>query len=121
MTARHIVDLTDSDREQLIALTSSGSAKARRIRRARILLLADAGAPSSQIEVATGASSSTVYRVRRRFVEGGLEHAINEGRRPGGTRKLSPTDEATLVAVACSKPPEGRARWTLRLLGDRLV
>jgi len=121
MTARYIVDLTDSEREQLVALTSSGSAKARRIRRGRILLLADAGVPSNQIEVATGASSSTVYRVRRRFVEGGLEHAINEGRRPGGTRKLSPTDEATLVAVACSKPPEGRARWTLRLLGDRLV
>ena len=59
MTAHYIVDLTDSEREQLIALTSSGSAKARRIRRARILLLADAGVLSSQIEVATGASSST--------------------------------------------------------------
>ena len=121
MTARYIVDLTDSEREALVALTSSGSTKARRYRRARILLLADAGVPSQEIERATGASSSTVYRVRRRFVEGGLEHAVNDVRRPGGTRKLSPTDEATLVAVACSKPPEGHARWTLRLLADQLV
>jgi len=121
MTARYIIDLTDTEQEELVALTSIGSTKARRIRRARILLLADAGMPSNRIEVATGASSSTVFRVRRRFVEGGLNHAINEGRHPGGTRKLSPTDEAPLVALACSKPPEGRVRWTHRPLGDRLV
>lgn len=121
MTPRYIVDLTESERAELVALTSSGSTKARRYRRARILLLADAGLPPNEIEAATGASSSSVYRVRRRFVEGGLEHAINDRRRPGGSRKLSPTDEATLVAVACSEPPDGRARWTLRLLADRLV
>ena len=121
MTGRYIVDLTDAERETLLTLTSSGSSKARRYRRARVLLLADQDLSSIQIETATGASSSTVYRTRRRFVEGGLDHALSDARRPGGARKLSSADEATLVAVACSSPPEGQARWTLRLLSDRLV
>lgn len=80
MTVRHIVDLTESERKALVVLTSSGSTTARRFGRARVLLLADAGVLSLEIERATGASSSTVYRVRRRFVEGGLEHATHEGR-----------------------------------------
>lgn len=121
MTGRYIVDLTDAEREVLVGLTSSGASQARRYRRARVLLLADQGLPANQIQVAAGASSSTVFRTRRRFVEGGLDHALNDARRPGGTRKLSPAEEATLVAVACSEPPAGQARWTLQLLADRMV
>ncbi|MED5369491.1 MAG: IS630 family transposase [Myxococcota bacterium] len=121
MPARHVIELTDNERETLCALTRSGTTKARRYTRARVLLLADEGWSCKAIEEATGASSSTVYRTRSRFVDGGLEHALSDARRPGGLRKLSVADEAILVATACSQPPEGQARWTLQLLADRLV
>ena len=64
---------------------------------------------------------STVERIRKRFVEGGIEWALTERPRPGGTPKLQGKDEAFLIATACSAPPSGRTRWTLQLLADRLV
>ena len=121
MKARYIVDLTDTEEEYLRAMLRGGTHRSRMLMRVQILLLAHAGKKPGEILEALPTSSSTIYRCCRRFVEGGLEHALSEGSRIGGSRKLTAKDEATLVAVACSSPPEGRARWTLQLLSDRLV
>lgn len=122
MSVRYIVTLTEDERCALIDMTRSGERRARRLLRAHVLLMADHRAHTDE-EIATALSigTSTVYRTKRRFVEGGVEHALSEASRPGGLRKLNANHEATLVALACSKPPEGRARWTLQLLADRLV
>lgn len=122
MNIRYIVELTDEERDTLQSMLSSGREGARRIKRANILLMADHRRHQDQeIAEALSTSTSTVYRTKRRFVEEGLEEALSEAPRPGGARKLDAKMEAKLVALACSKPPEGRARWTLQLLGDRLV
>ena len=121
MNIKYIVDLTDDERKTLLELTRSGKPGARRIKRAQILLMADKGATDHQIASALSAGTSTVFRVRRRLVEGGLEAAIGDAPRPGGRRKLSASDTALLVATACSNPPAGRAHWTLELLADQLV
>jgi transposase len=84
-------------------------------------LAADAGVGDEMIATTVAVGASTVYRTKRRFVEGNLERALREEPRPGAARKLSGKDEALLVATACSSPPEGRARWTLELLSDTLV
>ena len=89
--------------------------------RRAILLAADGGTSDDTISRTVGVGTSTVYRTKRRFVEEGLEPALSEAPRPGVPRKLSATDEAILIAVACSKPPTGRARWTLQLLADEVV
>jgi len=81
------------------------------------LLAADA----EEIAISVGVGGSTPYRTKRRFLVGNLEEALSEEPRPGASRKLSGTEEALLVATACSNPPEGRARWTLELLADELV
>jgi len=91
------------------------------VKRALILLKADEGATDEEIAQAMPVGTSTVFRTRRRFVEGGLDRALNEASRPGGRRKLSGRQEALLVATACSKPPEGCARWTLGLLAGEVV
>ena len=96
-------------------------APARRLTRARILLLADEGGPDQGIAAALHVHPATVERTRRRFVEGGVERALSDRPRPGGRPKLDGQGEAHLVALACRTPPEGRARWTMRLLADRLV
>lgn len=122
MNVRHIVELTEEERNLLIELTRSGSPSARKVRRANILLMADHRAHSDeQIARALSTGTSTVYRTKRRLVEGGLEHALNEATRPGGERRLDAKQEATLVALACTNPPDGRAKWTMQLLADRLV
>ena len=89
--------------------------------RAQILLAADQGCHDATIAATVGVGTSTVYRVKRRFVEGCLETALNEEPRDGAKRKLSGRQETLLVAVACSDPPSGRARWTLELLADEIV
>lgn len=122
MTVRYIVTLTADEQDGLVAMTRKGERRARRLLRAQVLLMADErGHTDEQISTALSIGTSTVYRTKRRFVEGGVEHALSEATRPGGERKLSASHEATLVALACSKPPEGRAKWTLQLLADRLV
>jgi transposase len=95
--------------------------RARKLKRAQILLAADAGAGEEEIARNVGVGGSTVYRTKRRFVLGNLEAALTEEPRPGMNRKLSGKEEALLVATACSTPPAGRARWTLELLADELV
>jgi transposase len=118
---KYIVDLDERERDQLEQLTTKGESGARRIRRARILLLADEDRLDKEIASFLGAAVTTVERVRKRFVEEGLEAALSERPRPGAARKLDGRQEAFLMALACSDAPEGRGRWSMRMLADRLV
>jgi transposase len=121
MNIRYRVDLSDIERTQLSALLNGGKHAARRIKRAQILLAADAGVSDDVIASSLSVGGSTVYRTKRRFVQGNLELALSEGARPGATRKLSGKEAALLIATACSNPPEGRKRWTLDLLAGAMV
>ncbi len=118
---RYVVDLTDTERDQVRALVSKGTASARKIRRARTLLLAAEGRIDQEIAAALQIGVATVERTRRRFVEAGLAAALTERERPGAAPKLTPKQQALTIALACTTPPEGRLRWTLQLLADRLV
>ena len=121
MNIRYRVTLTVDERSQLEALTQKGKVAARRVKRAQILLAADQGSTDEAIATNVVVGTSTVYRTKQRFVEEGLERALNELPRSGAPRKLDIEDEAMLCAVACSAPPPGRARWTLELLADEMV
>ena len=121
MNVRYRVELSQTERAELTAILSGGTHAARRLKRAQILLAADAGASDEEIARSVGVGGSTVYRTKRRFVLGNLKAALSEEPRPGAERKLSDKEEALLVATACSSPPAGRARWTLKLLADALV
>ena len=121
MNIRYRVELTDGEREELTAFLSRGRQPVRKLKRAQILLAADAGVGDEAIVTTVAVSGSTVYRTKRRFVEGNLEAALSDEPRPGGERKLSGNEEALLVATVCSAPPKGCARWTLELLADKLV
>jgi transposase len=117
----YIVDLTEEERAHLLDFIKSGKHSARKLNRARILLLADEGKADSKIAAALHTGPSTVQRTRQRFVEGNLEGALNERPRLGREKKLDEKGEAILETLAHSKPPDGRKRWTLQLLADRLV
>jgi len=121
MNVRYRVELGQTERQQLTALLSGGNHAARKLKRAQILLAADAGASDEDIATSVSASGSTVYRTKQRFVLGNLEAALSEQPRPGAGRKLSGKEEALLVATACSKAPQGRARWTLELWAGEMV
>ena len=121
MNVRYRIELSEAERNQLNGLLSGGRHASRTLKRAQILLAADAGASDEQIVACVGVGGSTVYRTKRRFVVDSLDAALSEEARPGADRKLSGKEEALLVATACSSPPEGRARWTLELLADQMV
>src|SRR6476646_4174169 len=121
MNVRYRVTLTQYERDELEMLLSGGKHPARRLKRAQILLAADAGVSDEDIAMTVGVGGSTVYRTKRRFVEGNLDLALSEEPRPGGGRKLTGKEEALLVATACANPPPGRARWTLELLAGAMV
>ena len=121
MTIRYRVDLSEAERSELQTLLRGGRRAARTLKRAQVLLAADAGMPDETIAQSLGVGGSTVYRTKRRFVEGNLDKALHEEPRPGAARKLSAQEEALLVATACSRPPEGRARWTIELLAGEIV
>ena len=122
---KFVVRLTASQRQQLEQLAATGTRSAATITRARILLKADAAGanwPDDRIVEALDTSPATVARVRKKFVEGGLEAAVLRQRPTGRQyRKLDGKAEARLVALACTKPPDGHSRWTLKLLSDKLV
>ena len=119
----YIVDLTEEERTSLLDLIKSGEHSARKLNRARILLLANEGETDEKIAQVLYTSVPTVQRTRQRFVEGNLERALNERPRLGSLllKKLNEKGEAVLETLARSEPPEGRKRWTLQLLADRLV
>jgi DNA-binding transcriptional ArsR family regulator len=127
MKKKYPVTLTQTKREHLKSLIAAGTAPARKLTHARILLKADQspegpGWVDEEVAEAVETSQPTVSRVRKQYFEEGLEAALN--RRPPNReyhRKLDGEQEARLVALACSEPPEGRARWSLRLLADRMV
>lgn len=122
MNVRYRVELDPAEHAALTALVGGGGKhQVRRLKRAQILLAAHAGLGDEAIALAVGASGSTVYRTKRRFVEESLEAALSEEPRPGADRKLTGKEEALLVATACSKPPAGCARWTLELLAGEVV
>jgi len=121
MTIRYRVELSEAERDALTAMLSGGVQAARKLKRAQILLAADGGISDAAIAACIGVGESTVYRTKRRFVEGNLEAALTEEPRAGAVRKLSGRETALLVATACADPPEGRARWTLELLADEMV
>lgn len=127
MEKRYRVTLTEAERRELRAMVTAGKAAARKLVRARVLLLADQaeeGPAKSDPEIidALQCGRATVERIRKQFVEEGLEETLQP--KPSlrvYQRRLDGKAEAHLVAIACGAPPEGRSRWTLRLLGDRLV
>jgi transposase len=123
MKKKYVVTLTDEERQDLQQVLSRGKAAARKLTHARILLKADGpGWKDNRIAEALEVGRATVERVRKQFVEEGLEAAL-EPRKPRRTYrlKLDGDGEAHLIALACQKPPEGRSRWTLQLLADRMV
>jgi transposase len=117
---KYLVDLTADEREQLLQLVKRGKHSSRKVTRARILLLASDGATDEQIVAALKTGYATVERTRKRFVEEGLG-CLNERPRRGQAPKLTGKQEAHLIAIACSTPPDGRARWTLQLLAEKVV
>ena len=121
MAKRYLVTLTEEERAYLLGLTKKGKVSARKLTRAHILLQADAGVSDKAIAAALHIGIATVERIRKRFVEEGLDAALSERPRPGGQRKLDGKQEAFLIALACSAPPDERPCWTMQLLADKLV
>ena len=121
MAKKYIVDLDEDEKAELVALTQKGHPGARKIKRANILLLANAGKSDFEIAEFLHTSWLTVLRTRHRFVEGNLDFALNELPRAGRLPKIDDKIETILTTLAQSQPPDGRVRWTLQLLADRLV
>ena len=125
---KYVVRLSDEEREQLETLIRKGKSAAQRLLKARILLKADVsesgeGWSDNRIIKALDTSVSMVYRVRKQLVEEGFDAVLSRKQRatPGVARIFDGEKEAKLIALACSKPPKGRARWTLRLLEQKVV
>lgn len=125
MTTKYHVCLTTENRQELERLIRSGESSARTQTRARILLQTDENQKkkkgAEEIASVLMCSLPTITNIRKKFVEGGLENALYDKVRPGAIPKITGEVEAQLTLLACSAPPEGRARWTLQLLADRLV
>ena len=117
----HCVKLKKHARQYLQKIIESGENKARKITRCRILLLADKGKTDQEISDALNVCLATIFNIRRRYARGGLERAISEESRSGQPPKFKGQSMAKITALACSKPPEGRAKWSLRLLADRVI
>lgn len=118
-----LVQLSEQERLRLQKIVRSGKDKARKITRCRILLLADEknGKTDEEISYALNVCLATIFTIRRRYSLEGLERAIGEGARSGQPPKFKGKAAAKITAIACSTPPDGQARWSLRLLADRVV
>jgi len=116
-----VVELSDDEEKTLREVTSKGVASARKIRRAYTLLYANDDARDEDVAAALHTCVATVERTRRRFVEGGLGLALNDLPKVGRARKLDGKQEAFVVALACTDPPVGRDKWTMKLLADKVV
>ena len=117
---KYQVRLTPEEKTTLQTLISKGSAKARSITRARILLMADEGHKDLDIIQALKVASSTPHDIRQHYIEGGLKRALFDAPRPGQKKKLTGVQEAEVVAIACTKAPKGYVRWTLDLLTEKV-
>ena len=118
---KYIVKLTNEERSELLSLVNKGEHNARIIKRANILLLSDQGKTAPEIVENLPVSEQTVYNIRKRFTQGGLDSALYDRPRPGAKARIQPEQEAHLIALACTEPPDGRERWTLRLLTNKVV
>jgi transposase len=121
MAKKYTVNLTKEEVEKLRSLIRCGKSKARSITRAHILLMAWEGETDKAIADRLRVSISTVERTRAKYVNSGIDGTLNDREHPPKPRKLDGLKEAFLIATACSEPPDGRTRWTLRLLADRIV
>ena len=118
---KYKVELTEAERSRLNEVSQRGKASVRTVKRALSLLKADQGLRDREIADVLLVNAATVARARKRYVEEGLEAAINDRPRPGQERKLDGKQEAHLIAFACSAAPEGHTHWTLQLLADKVV
>lgn len=125
MTTKYHIQLLKEERQELETLVRSGESSARTQTRARILLLCDESQKkqktTKEIASALLCSLPTITNIRKKFVEGGSHNALYDQPRPGQTPKITGEIEAQLTMLACSAPPEGKARWTLQMLADKLV
>lgn len=121
MSKRIAIELRSEDRTVVRELTQKGKCSARKINRARILLLVADGHSAQEISAILGTSGNTIWRTKLRYNEGGLAWALNDEPRTGAPPKLDGKQEAFLIALACSDAPDGRESWTMQLLADRLV
>lgn len=117
----YTVKLTDEQRDYLNSMLHKGINSARKLDRAKILLLAELEKEDKEIASIVGVTKQTVYNIRRRFFHEGLEESLSERPRPGAPRKLDDKGEAYAIATACSNPPEGRICWTMQMIADKLV
>jgi transposase len=115
------VRLAEEERDELNQYLRRGKSSARSQTRARILLLADEGRDDPEISKILKVSKTTANRIRKRYCEGGLDLALHEKARSGAPPKIDAKVEAQLTLLACSEPPDGRSKWTVRLLADKLV
>jgi len=118
---KFIVSLSDEARQYLTTYVTTGQHSARSITRARVLLKADEGLSDSVIAAQVDVCKATVFNLRRRYCADGLQATLPDKPRPGAPRRFTGRDEAQWTTLACSDPPEGFQRWTVRLLADRLV
>lgn len=121
MKKQYKVELSQEERNQLTRLTTQGTEKVRKVKRAKILLLADEGKKDKEIAERVEASVGTVERIRKRYGQAGVEGAVNEKPRSGRPMGINGQTRAKITALACTKAPEGRSKWTLRLLADKVV
>ena len=115
------LEISDADRAALHAFVRTGIKSARVLTRARILLLSAERQAIATIATTLNVCVATVLNVRRRYRDGGLAVALHDQPRSGQPRKVTPREEAYITTIACSTPPKGQARWTMRLVTDRLV
>ena len=121
MAIRLTIELTDDECKTLHGIVTSGEEKVRKVKRAQVIMAAASGMPDVQIQKTVQYSLPSIWRVKRRFLQGGLEKALNDDSRPGAKRKLSGKEEALLIATACTNAPTGRSKWTCELLAGELV
>ena len=114
------IKLTKEDKQFLKKLINCGKQKVRTVARANVLILLDKGWNNESISMSTGVHRQGIWRIKKRFLEENVESAVFDKPRPGQPKKYSKNDEAEIIALACTKAPKGRKRWSIRLLTDKL-
>ena len=120
-TQQYAATLSAEERSGLLSVINKGTMGARQLKRAHMLLRSAEGKSDREIAHALHTSLQTVRNIRKKYAARGRDAALSDRPRPGGTRKLTPKGEATLIALACSAPPAERPSWTMHLLADKLI